>query len=153
MLLEISRRKTNWGRWNNASVGWGSPAPCGYLGQTGDPREWVPCGTCEQWIRKRRGQSRGRTLLQLVRADGERTQAAFWPGERAWSCLDIRSSRRKHTEWVLLQCPAPRDLDSLRALALAHSPHTRDPGHLFAPLTHSHTQLLLRRSPLLQCWP
>lgn len=47
------------GRWNNPSVGWGSLAPCGCLGQTRDPREWVPCGTCEQWIRKRRGQSRG----------------------------------------------------------------------------------------------
>lgn len=141
------------GRWNNPSVGWVAWPPMDVWGRPGIPERGFHVVHVSSGLGREEGRAGGRTLLQLVRADGERPQAAFWPGECVWSCLDIRSSRRKHTEGVLLQCPAPRGLDRLRTLAPAHSPHTRDPGHLFAPFTHSHTKLLLRLSPLLQCWP
>lgn len=115
--------------------------PVDVWGRPGIPESGFHVVHVSSGLGREEGRAGGRTLLQLVRTAGERTQAAFWPGECLWSCLDIRSSRRKHTEWVLRQCPAPRDLDSLRTLAPAHSPHTRDPGHLFAPLPHSHTKL------------
>lgn len=117
----------------------GKPGPLWMFGADQGSQSGFHVVCVSSGLGREEGRAGGRTLLQLVRADGERTQAAFWPGECVWSCLDIRSSRRKHTEWVLLQCPAPRDLDSLHTLAPAH-PHTPETHDIC--LFHSHTPTL-----------